>query len=159
MLAPAHSTSLPTPTTTTQQLTSTTSNHQPTTNHHRSHPQRSNVERSFTIEEVYEGDISVVQIATCKANSQKVIIKSFHREKLAQRVDLQNKVCVSSCSMCSSLLVVFVAVCVITGGLGRRCGVLQEVALYMLPPAPAESRRPTTTQTHAVPPRAGLALS
>jgi hypothetical protein len=42
---------------------------------------------------VYDGDISVVQIATCKANSEKVIIKSFKRDKLVHRVDLQNKVC------------------------------------------------------------------
>jgi hypothetical protein len=41
---------------------------------------------------VYDGDISVVQIATCKANQEKVIIKSFKRDKLVNRVDLQNKV-------------------------------------------------------------------
>lgn len=53
---------------------------------------RSNLEKSFHLEEVYDGDISVVQIATCKANSEKVIIKSFKRDKLQDRVDLQNKV-------------------------------------------------------------------
>lgn len=53
---------------------------------------RSNLEKTFHIEEVYDGDISVVQIATCKANSEKVIIKSFKRDKLVNRVDLQNKV-------------------------------------------------------------------
>lgn len=53
---------------------------------------RSNLEKTFHIEEVYDGDISVVQIATCKANSERVIIKSFKRDKLVNRVDLQNKV-------------------------------------------------------------------
>jgi hypothetical protein len=53
---------------------------------------RSNLEKTFHIEEVYDGDISVVQIATCRANSERVIIKTFKRDKLANRVDLQNKV-------------------------------------------------------------------
>lgn len=53
---------------------------------------RSNVDKLFHVEEVYDGDISVVQIATCKANSERVIIKSFKRDKLANRMDLQNKV-------------------------------------------------------------------
>jgi hypothetical protein len=53
---------------------------------------RSNVEKTFHIEEVYDGDISVVQIATCKANSERVIIKTFKRDKLVNRMDLQNKV-------------------------------------------------------------------
>lgn len=64
---------------------------------------RANLEKTFHIEEVYDGDISVVQIATCKANSEKVIIKSFKRDKLVHRVDLQNKV-----------------------GLARACWVLQQ---------------------------------
>lgn len=60
---------------------------------------RYNLEKSFHIEEVYDGDISVVQIATCKANSEKVIIKSFKRDKLVHRVDLQNKVCQDSSNL------------------------------------------------------------
>jgi hypothetical protein len=53
---------------------------------------RCNVDKLFTVEEVYDGDISVVQIATSKANRERVIIKSFKRDKLENRVDLQNKV-------------------------------------------------------------------
>eukprot|EP00775_Hariotina_reticulata_P008784 gene8784-8962_t len=53
---------------------------------------RSNLEKNFSIEELYDGDISSVQIATCKSNSEKVVIKSFKRAKLEPRVDLQHKV-------------------------------------------------------------------
>lgn len=52
---------------------------------------RSNLEKTFSLEELYDGDISSVQIATCRANSEKVVIKAFKRDKLADRVDLQHK--------------------------------------------------------------------
>jgi hypothetical protein len=63
-------------------------------------PPRSNLERSFALEELYEGDISSVHIATCRANQEKVVIKVFNRRCLEARVDLQNKVCLWVCCVC-----------------------------------------------------------
>jgi hypothetical protein len=53
---------------------------------------RSNLAKNFQFEELYDGDISSVQIATCKSNSEKVVVKAFKRDKLQHRVDLQHKV-------------------------------------------------------------------
>lgn len=52
-----------------------------------------NLDKSFVLEPLYDGDISSVHIATCRANGEKVVIKSFKREKLEARIDLQNKAC------------------------------------------------------------------
>lgn len=54
---------------------------------------RSNVEKNFDLEDLYDSDVSSVHIATHKANQEKTVIKMFKRDKLANRVDLQNKVC------------------------------------------------------------------
>jgi aurora kinase len=53
---------------------------------------RSNVEKNFHLEDLYDSDVSSVHIATHKANQEKTVIKMFKRDKLANRVDLQNKV-------------------------------------------------------------------
>jgi hypothetical protein len=55
-------------------------------------PSRSNLAKNFQFEELYDGDISSVQIATCKSNSEKVVVKAFKRDKLQHRLDLQHKV-------------------------------------------------------------------
>jgi hypothetical protein len=53
---------------------------------------RSNLAKNFQFEELYDGDISSVQIATCRSNSEKVVVKAFKRDKLQHRLDLQHKV-------------------------------------------------------------------
>lgn len=66
---------------------------------------RSNLEKNFTLEEVYDAEYSSIQIATPKSSTaaqttaaagvpggpHKVVIKSFKKEKLLQRPDLQSK--------------------------------------------------------------------
>lgn len=53
---------------------------------------RSNLHKNFAFEELYEGDLSSVLIATCRANSEKVVVKAFKRDALERRLDLQQKV-------------------------------------------------------------------
>eukprot|EP00878_Enallax_costatus_P016006 GHUV01016782.1.p1 GENE.GHUV01016782.1~~GHUV01016782.1.p1 ORF type:complete len:346 (+),score=64.24 GHUV01016782.1:534-1571(+) len=53
---------------------------------------RSNVEKNFHIEDLYDSDVSSVHIATHRSNQEKTVIKMFKRPKLENRVDLQNKV-------------------------------------------------------------------
>lgn len=58
----------------------------------RSTRSRSNVEKTFHLEDLYDSDVSSVHIATHRMNQEKAVIKMFKRAKLADRVDLQNKV-------------------------------------------------------------------
>lgn len=53
---------------------------------------RSNFEKNFEVEEVYDGDVSCIQVAKCKLNDEKVVIKKFKKAKLMERPDLQHKV-------------------------------------------------------------------
>eukprot|EP00877_Chromochloris_zofingiensis_P005481 jgi/Chrzof1/14934/Cz09g21100.t1 len=52
---------------------------------------RSNFEKNFEVEEVYDGDVSCIQVAKCKLNDEKVVIKKFKKAKLMERPDLQHK--------------------------------------------------------------------
>jgi serine/threonine protein kinase len=64
------------------------------------HSHRTNLEKTFDLEEVYDADYSSVQIATPKAPASggegggphKVVIKTFKKDKLLTRPDLQQKV-------------------------------------------------------------------
>jgi hypothetical protein len=53
---------------------------------------RSNKEKNFDLHVLYENDYSNVQLATYKSTGEKVIIKTFKKEHLISRPDLQQKV-------------------------------------------------------------------
>lgn len=56
---------------------------------------RSSLGKHLYLEDLYDSDVSSVHIATHKTNQEKAVIKLFKRDKLLNRVDLQNKVCMS----------------------------------------------------------------